>query len=109
MPRLPTEFADLQPFAERWCLATEPERYDMRLATPMPEIVAFYDAVAPRAGAAMAYCDQFPYPEIPDDALSLLHLLYSMIMVSFPVEAWGQQRVPDTGSATFNCFVEPTP
>jgi hypothetical protein len=109
MSPLPPEFADLQPFAEQWCLATEPERYEMRLATPMPDIVAFYDAVAPRAEAAMAYCDQFPYPEIPDNALNLLHLLYSMIMVSFPVEVWKQQRVPDTGSAAFDCFVEPTP
>ncbi len=109
MSTLPPEFADLQPFAEQWCLATEPERYEMRLATPMPDIQAFYDAVAPRAEAAMAYCDQFPYPDLPDHARDLLHLLYSMIMVSFPVEAWGQQRVPDTGSASFDCFVEPVP
>ena len=26
-----------------------------------------------------------------------MHLLYSMIMVSFPVECWRQPRVPDTG------------
>ncbi len=109
MPQLPPEFADLQPFAERWCLATEPERYEMRLATPMPDIQAFYDAVKPRADAVMAYCDQFPYPDLPDAALNLLYLLYSMIMVSFPVEAWGQQRVPDSGSASFDCFVEPVP
>jgi hypothetical protein len=109
MPSLPPEFADLQPFAEQWCLATEPERYEKRLGTPMPDLLALYDAVAPRAEAAMVYCDQFPYPDLPDDALNLLHLLYSMIMISFPVEAWGQQRVPDTGSASFDCFVEPIP
>ncbi len=109
MPRLPAEFVDLEPFAEQWCLATEPERYEKRLATPMPELEAFYDAIAPRAEAAIAYCDQFAYPELPDNALNLLHLLYSMIMVSFPIEAWGQQRVPDTGSAAFDCLVEPTP
>ncbi len=109
MPPLPPEFADLQPFAERWCLASEPERYAMRLATPMPDLMAFYDTVAPRAEAAIAYCDRFPYPDLPDDALNLLHLLYSMIMVSFPAEVWGQQRVPDTGSASFDSFVEPVP
>jgi len=32
-----------------------------------------------------------------------------MIMISFPVEAWGQQRVPATGSAAFDLFVEPVP
>ena len=81
----------------------------MRLATPMPEIQAFYDAVKPRADAVMDYCDQFPYRDLPEAALNLLYLLYSMIMVSFPVEAWGQQRVPDSGSASFDCFVEPVP
>jgi hypothetical protein len=106
---MPTEFADLEPFADRWCLASEPERYEMRLATPMADLLAFYDAVTPRAEAAMGYCEQFSYPDLPTDALNLMHLLYSMIMVSFPVEAWGQQRVPDTGSASFDCFVEPTP
>ena len=30
-----------------------------------------------------------------------------MIMVSFPVEVWRQPRVPDTGSASFDCVVEP--
>ena len=42
---LPAEFADLEPFAATWCLATEPERFARRLATPMDEIQAFYDAV----------------------------------------------------------------
>jgi hypothetical protein len=106
---LPHEFTDLEPFAGQWCLASEPERYEMRLATPMPELAAFYDAIKPRAEAAMTYCDQFPLRDLPEDALNLLHLLYSMIMVSFPMEAWRQQRVPDTGSATFDSFVEPIP
>ena len=29
--RLPVEFADLERFAEAWCLATERERYARRL------------------------------------------------------------------------------
>jgi hypothetical protein len=109
MSQLPAEFADLEPFAEKWCLASEPERYDMRLASTMTEMHAFYDAITPRAEAATEYCAQFPLRDLPDDALNLLHLLYSMIMVSFPVEAWGQPRVPDTGSAAFDCFAEPVP
>ena len=31
MAMLPTDFADLEPFAETWCLATEPERYEQGL------------------------------------------------------------------------------
>jgi hypothetical protein len=106
---LPAEFSDLEPFAAKWCLASEPERYAMRLASSMDEMHAFYDAITPRAEAAMAYCDGFPLHDLPDDVTNLLHLLYSMIMVSFPVEAWGQPRVPDTGSAAFDNVIEPVP
>ncbi|MQY29241.1 hypothetical protein [Nocardia aurantia] len=106
---LPAEFADLEPFAETWCLPTEPERYARRLASSMAEMQSFYDAITPRADAAMEYCDRFPLDEQPEDALNLLYLLYSMIMVSFPVEVWSQPRVPDSGAATLDCVIEPLP
>jgi hypothetical protein len=109
MALLPAAFTDLEPFAETWCLPTEPERLARRFGTPMVDILAFYDAVVPRAEAAMTYLEQFPLHDLPEDATNLLHLLYSMIQASFPVEAWGQQRVPDTGSASFDLFVEPVP
>lgn len=106
---LPEEFSDLEPFAAKWCLATEAERYSERLASSMPEMQAFYDAITPRAEEAIAYCDKFPLEDLPDDARSLLHLLYSMVMVSFPVECWGQARVPDTGAAYLDLVSEPGP
>jgi len=109
MTMLPPDFTDLEPFAEKWCLPSERERYEMRLASTMPEMHAFYDAVCPRAEAAMDYLEQFGLHDLSEDGSKLLHLLYSMIMVSFPVEVWGQPRVPDTGSAEFNCFIEPAP
>jgi hypothetical protein len=107
--RLPAPFADLEPFAEKWARPSEPERYTTRLASTMDEMQAFYDAVVPRAGDAMAYLETLPFDALPDDATNLLHLLYSMIQVSFPVEVWRQPKVPDTGSATFDCFTEPVP
>jgi hypothetical protein len=109
MAMLPNEFADLEPFAEKWALPTEPERLAARLSSSMEEMHAFYDAVTPRAEEAMSYLEQFPLYDLPDDGIHLLHLLYSMIQVSFPVESWGQPNVPDTGSATFDCIVEPVP
>lgn len=109
MSLLPAEFAELEPFAAKWCLATELERWNERIKTPMPEIVAFYDAIVPRAEEAIAYCDRYPLHDLPEDVLNLMHLLYSMIIISFPVEAWGQQRVPDAGAAEFPCVLEPTP
>jgi hypothetical protein len=106
---LPAEFSDLEPFAPTWCLATESERFAQRLAVPMNEMQAFYDAITPRYEEAMAYCDKFPLDDMPEDALNLLHLLYSLVMVSFPVEVWGQPRIPDTGAAYLDLLVEPTP
>jgi hypothetical protein len=107
-PVLPTEFADLEPFTE-WCLPTEPERYTKRLASTMIEMKAFYDAITPRAKEALAYCDKFPLDDLPEDVLNLMHLLYSMIMVSFPVECWKQPRVPDSGASRIDCVSEPVP
>jgi hypothetical protein len=106
---LPKEFSDLEPFASTWCLAAEDARYQARLSSTMDEMQAFYDAVVSRADEAMDYCDKFPLDDLPDDALNLLHLLYSMVMVSFPVEAFGQPHIPDTGAAYLDCLVAPGP
>ncbi|RDI56110.1 hypothetical protein [Nocardia mexicana] len=106
---LPKEFADLEPFAETWCLASESERYARRLASTMTEMQSFYDAITPRAEAALAYCDGFALDDLPDEVQHLLYLLYSMITVSFPVEVWSQPRIPDTGAAALECVVEPIP
>ena len=109
MAMLPGEFTDLEPFAERWCLATEHERWNERMASSMDEMQAFYDAILPRVPEAIAFCDKFPLDDLPEDVLNLMHLLYSMIMVSFPVECWKQPRVPDSGATTLDCDVEPVP
>jgi len=109
MALLPPEFSDLEPFAKDWCLASEPERYAKRLASTMEELQALYDAVFPRSQAAMSYLEKFPLHELPDDALRLLHLLYSLIIVSFPVEIWRQPFLPDTGTSSFELNDEPVP
>ena len=106
---LPAEFSDLEPFAKDWCLDSEPERYAKRLASTMEEMQAFYDAIAPRAEAAIAYCDRHPIDDLPEQVLHLMHLVYSMITVSFAVECWREPRVPDSGAARIVCLVEPTP
>lgn len=105
---LPSEFADLERFSE-WCLATERERYAKRLASSMTEMQVFYDAITPRAEDAISYCDKFSLDDMPEDVLNLMHLLYSMIMVSFPIECWKQARVPDSGAASLDCLSEPVP
>jgi hypothetical protein len=106
---LPAEFADLEPFAAKWALPSEPERYGTRLASTTEEMQVFYDAITPRIEDVMAYLEKLPYDALPDDATNLLYLLYSMIQASFPVEIWHQPKVPDTGATSFDCFVEPVP
>ena len=106
---LPAEFSDLEPFVEEWCLDSEPERYTKRLSSTMDEIQAFYDAMMPRAEEAIRYLDKFPLDDLPEDAFRLLKLLYSLILMSFPVEIWKQNRIPDTGTAQFELKIEPIP
>jgi hypothetical protein len=108
-PLLPGRFSALEPFAATWCLPTERQRFAQRMASTMDQMQAFYDAFFPRAEEAIAYCDEFPLDDLPDDARNLLYLLYSLVMVSFPVEAWRQPHVPDTGAAYLDLVVEPTP
>ena len=106
---LPEEFADLEPFAVGWCLPTEPARFEKRLESTMADMQAFYDAITPRAEAAMTYLDQYSLDNMPQEALNLMHLLFSMVAVSFPVECWRQPRVPDSGATRLDLVVEPVP
>ena len=106
---LPAEFSDLEPFVADWCLDSEPDRYAKRLASTMDEIQTFYDAIFPRAEAAIVYLEQFPLDDLPEDALRLLKLLYSLILMSFAVEIWKQPYIPDTGTAAFDLKLEPEP
>jgi hypothetical protein len=109
MPMLPSSFAELEPFAEQWCLATEPERWAQRMSSSMDDMQAFYDAIFPRVEEAIAYCDKFPLEDLPDDAVNLLRLVYSFVVVSFPVELWRQPYVPDTLGTSFDRISEPLP
>ncbi len=106
---LPAEFADLEAFAERWCLATEPERWAQRLATTMEEMQEFYDACFPRAEEAIRYCDRFDLDDMPDEVVRLLQLLFSLALVSYPIEVWHQPLPVDTGSACLDRLSGPRP
>ena len=107
--RLPSAFSDLEPFAATWCLATESERYARRLASTMEEMQAFYDAFFPRIPDALAYCDEFPLDDMPDDARHLLQLVHSLVMVAMCIEIWYQPKVIDSASAVLRRIAEPLP
>lgn len=69
---LPSAFAELEQYAQTWCLETETERWDKRIASTMAEMKEFYDAFFPRLEEAIEYCDKFPLDDVPEDALYLL-------------------------------------
>lgn len=104
---LPLHFADLEPWVDDWAKATRAERYAARLSKTTEELEAFYDAIAPRAEEAIAYLDTHDLDALPEEATRLLHLLYSMILVSYAVNIFHQPRIPDSGSAFFDMVAEP--
>ena len=65
--------------------------------------------VHPRFEEAIDYCDKFGLDDLPDDALNLLHLIYSMIMVSMAVEIFGTQKPADSADAVMNRVGAPVP
>ena len=108
-PLLPSAFAELESYAETWCLATETERWDRRMASSMAEMREFYDAFFPRLEEAIEYCDKFSLDDLPEDALHLLHLIYSLIMVAMSVEIMHQPRPTDAADAVMTRINEPVP
>src|SRR5258708_22942659 len=95
---LPAEFSALEQYLD-WDLATEPERYAKRLGSSMAEMQAFYDVAFPKLNDVIEYCDKFPLDDLPDDARTLMHLMQSLVLVSLPIEAWKQPRVPYSRAA----------
>lgn len=106
---LPSAFAELEEFAEAWCLPTETERWDRRVNGTMAEMEQFYNAFFPRLEEAIEYCDKFSLDELPDDATNLLYLIYSLIMVSMSVEIMHQPRPVDACDAEMVRVSEPRP
>lgn len=103
---LPKAFSDLEPYARTWCLPTESQRFAKRMSSSMEEMESFYSAAFPRLDEAKAYLDKLDIHDLPKDAENLLYLMFSLIIVSFPIELWRQPAVPDAGAAEIVCWLE---
>ena len=106
---LPSAFAELEPHAQTWCLGTETERWNARMASSMPEMHEFYAAFFPRLEEAIDYCDKFPLDDLPEDVLNLLHMIYSLIMVAMSVEIMHQTVPTDAADAVMIRTEDPYP
>jgi len=69
----------------------------------------FYDAFFPRLEEAIDYCDKFSLDDVPDDAVNLLHLIYSLVMVAMAVEIFKQPKPTDSADAVITRISEPVP
>jgi hypothetical protein len=104
---LPAGFEELEHWVTDWVQPGRDERYAVRLSKTIGELSEFYDAIAARAEDALEYLDALDLDDLPGDADRLLHLLYSMVLVSYSVNVFKQPHIPESGSAFFNAVIAP--
>jgi hypothetical protein len=102
----PSEFAALEPFAD-WAVPTEKARYAKRIAGTMDELDTFYNTAFPLLQSGTEYLQQVSMDDISEPDKRLLWLFCALVTVAFPVEAWRQPKVPDTGAASIDAVLEP--
>jgi hypothetical protein len=105
--RLPEGFSELEPWVDDWALPTRAERYAARLDRPYADLIAFYDGIAPHAERAIAHLDARDIDNLDAEDRRLMHVLFSMILVSYAVNIFKQNRIPDSGAAFFEMVAEP--
>src|SRR3546814_3770332 len=71
------------------------------------ELQDFYDTAFPILEKSTYYLKSVSLDDISDEDTNLLRIFESLVTVSFPIEVWRQQRVPESGAAVFNAVVEP--
>ena len=82
---LPKGYEDLQAWSD-WCLADIDARRDRRINSSMEDIDAFYDAVLPHMGDALALLHQTPVDKMDPASENLLNLLLTMAEIAPAVE-----------------------
>lgn len=98
---LPSQFADLEPLAGVWSLATQREREKKRASSTPEELRSLYDTLLPRLDALLDYLNQFPLDHLSEDACRLLYLTLSFAEVAPYVECYrGQPHVPNSFEET---------
>ena len=98
---LTEQFADLEPFAGAWALATQREREKQRAASTPEELQGLYATLLPRLDQMLDYLNQFPLDNLPEDARRLLYLTLSFAEVAPYVECYrGQPHVPNSFEET---------
>ena len=109
---LPQGFDDLQELVVDWALPTEPARYAKRLATPLPQLRVFYDAVYPRMDAVLQHLAGVPGADARSASAAernLFYLALAYFEASHPVELrWKSQDLEDAFPAHRIAYAGPS-
>ena len=89
---LPAGFEALEPFVERWALASAGERADMRGDAPAEDRAAFYAMASERMEDALAYLDSKPLSAFDEADRRLMRLMLSLAHVATTEEVLGDQE-----------------
>ena len=93
---LPAGFETLEPFVAYWARPTTNARLAARCEAGMGNIQAFYDAMLPLSGPALALLDSTPPHEYPPPLATLAQLVLSLAQAAVAVEMHGQPLSPNT-------------
>lgn len=88
-PHLPAGFEDLQPFAEKWALATESQRAAERRHSTPAELRAFYEAVLKRLPEILERIDRHPLGNVQGVDLPLFWMALSLAEIAPHIELYG--------------------
>ncbi len=92
---LPAAYRHLEPWAERWALATQVERETTRRASTGTQLKAFYGALVGEGDGIIAHLNAFPLDQMPAPEQRLLYLMLSLAEVAPHVELYRDDpRVP---------------
>lgn len=86
---LPADFAGLEPFVERWALATTAERAARRTASTPEQREAFFAAAAPLLDPALDRLDGIALGAFAAEDQRLMDLMLSLAHVALAVEIQG--------------------
>ncbi len=95
-PRLPPAFADLEEFLPRWCNDSMEAQYAARLASTIPEMQPFYEAVKGRVEEIKAYLDGIAFEDYSEADANLGRLVIGWVPAAEAIEVFKQTRVPDS-------------
>jgi hypothetical protein len=84
--RLPSGYAALEPFVDRWALSTTAARAQRRSDSSAEEREAFYAAAQPLLAGALNALDAKPLETLDTGERTLLDLMMSLAHVSLAVE-----------------------